>query len=326
MTKGTQLKLLYWALAVGGVLLLLKFGAWAWTNSNTILTDALESIINIVAGGFALFSLSLALKPKDEDHPYGHGKIEFISAGFEGALILIAGIGIISKAIWDMFHLHEVQGLDVGVIITAVAGGTNYFMGRLLVKRGRKLKSITMEASGEHLQSDAYSSVGLIVGLGIVWATGIDMLDNVLAIVFGIVIMVTGYGLVRRSIAGIMDEADEDLILSFVEEIEGHREADWIDVHNLRVIKYGSNLHMDCHLTLPWYYDTRQSHDRMKDFEDMVKELSERPVELFIHVDPCEPISCHICQKMDCPKRQHPKEKRIKWTVENITTNRKHNH
>lgn len=326
MNNQKQLSLPIATLCIGMILLIAKFVAWWWTNSNAILTDALESIINIVAGVFALYSLTLALKPKDEDHPYGHGKIEFLSAGFEGALILIAGLIIFFKSSWDIFHPHEVSGLDAGLIITAVSGLSNYIMGYFLIKKSTELSSMTLEASGKHLKSDAYSSIGLILGLIIVMVTGLDVLDNVVAIFFGLVIMFTGYGLLRRSVAGIMDEADEKLIEAFVDDMENNRNDDWIDLHNVRIIKYGNSLHLDCHLTLPWYYDTRQSHDSMKEFEDLVKELSVSPIELFVHVDPCEPISCQICQKKDCSKRLEPSKGRIEWTIENTTANKKHIH
>ena len=123
-----------------------------------------------------------------------------------------------------------------------------------------------------------------------------------------------------------MDEADEELIHAFVKEIDENRIDDWIDLHNVRMIQYGNNLHLDCHLTLPWYYDTRQSHDSMKSFEDKVKALSDRPIELFVHVDPCEPISCQICQKLDCKQRLEPFKSRVNWTFENVTANQKHIH
>ena len=178
----------------------------------------------------------------------------------------------------------------------------------------------------KHLKTDAYSSIGLIVGLRIVMVTQIDMLDNVIAIIFGFIIMLTGYGLLRKSVAGIMDEADAALIKAFVDDIEKHRIDEWIDIHNVRMIQYGNSLHLDCHLTLPWYYSTRKSHDTMKQFEDVVKELSDRPIELFVHVDPCEPISCQICQKKDCLQRLEASKARITWTFENTTANKKHLH
>ncbi len=319
-----HINILLIALVVGLGLLMLKFGAWWITNSNAILSDALESIINIVAGSFALYSVSVALLPSDKNHPNGHGKIEFISAGFEGALILSAGIFIIGKAIWDFFIIHEVGRLDIGLVVTAISGLINYILGYILVKRGKAVHSITVEASGHHLKSDAYSSVGLLVGLAIVWLTGNGVLDNIVAIIFGVIIVVTGIRLVRRSVGGIMDETDMELVEVMVAELENKRKENWIDVHNLRVIKYGADLHVDCHLTLPWYFDTRKSHDEVKEFEGAIKNITGNATELFIHVDPCIPESCALCSKKDCPVRQQHFQGKVEWTADNIMTNKKH--
>lgn len=322
MSKSIRLQML--ALGVGLGLMGLKFIAWWVTNSNAILTDALESIINIVAGVFALYSLVLAAKPRDRNHPYGHGKIEFLSAGFEGALIFLAGLAIIGKASYNMLHPQPIGQLDLGLILTAVTGGSNYILGLLLERRGKKEHSMTLIASGKHLQSDAYSSFGLIVGLAAVLISGWHRLDNFLAIIFGLVILRTGFQIVRNSVAAIMDEADYRLIDNIVQMLDRERKDNWIDVHNFRVIKYGSTLHIDCHLTLPWFFDTRQSHDEVKQFERVVMNHCQTPVELFIHVDPCGPGSCRLCQKTDCTRRQHPTERRVTWVLENIMENQKH--
>ncbi len=321
-----ELRLPIIALGIGILLMGLKFLGWYLTGSNAILSDALESIVNIVAGSLALYSLWLATQPKDSNHPNGHGKIEFISAGFEGGMIVVAGGLIIFKAVRDSFGDHAPGMLDLGIGITAFSGLVNFIVGAALEKRGQKLKSVTLEANGKHLKSDAYSSLGLIVGLALVFFFDLPWLDNLLAIIFGFVILITGWKLVRRSIAGIMDESDEELLERIAEELEENRQEDWIDVHNLRVIQYGSSLHIDCHLTVPWFYDTRQSHEAMKSFEDRMKDLSERPVELFVHVDPCEPLSCAICPKQDCEKRQTDFKGLLSWDKENLTANRKHNH
>jgi len=312
------------ALVVGIGLMALKFLAWWLTNSNAILTDALESIINVVAGSFALYSLYLAAKPKDENHPYGHGKIEFLSAGFEGAMIFLAGITILGKAGYNIFNPQELHQIDLGLLLTLITGSINFLMGKVLEKQGRKANSMTLIASGKHLQSDAYSSLGLLLGLAVLYFTGLTLLDNLVAGIFGLFILITGFRLVRNSVAGIMDEADHLLVDNIVQMLEEKRPDNWIDVHNFRVIKYGATLHIDCHLTLPWYYDTRQSHSEVKAFENLVKAHCKSPVELFIHVDPCEPVSCHLCLKKDCPQRQHPHEQRITWTYTNIMRDLNH--
>lgn len=313
-----------WALILGIALMAIKFIAWWFTNSNAVLSDALESIINVVAGAFALYSLGIAAQPRDHNHPYGHGKIEFVSAGFEGALIFLAGISIIGKAIYNLQFPQPIGALDIGVILTVVTGGFNYVMGIYLEKRGRKVESTIMVASGKHLQSDAWSSLGLIIGLGLVWATGWYVLDSVIAILFALLIIYTGYGLVRSAMAGIMDETDTALVAEIVEQLQAHRSPHWIDIHNLRVIKYGAHLHVDCHMTVPWYFTTREAHHEVEALERLANDNRENPVELFIHIDPCMPNSCPLCMKEDCAYRKHVFEKRVEWTMENVVVNERH--
>lgn len=313
------------ALCLGLVLMAIKFLAWRLTNSNAILTDALESIINVVAAAFGLFSILLAAKPRDSNHPYGHGKVEFLSAGFEGALIFLAGIAIWFKAGYNIIHPQGLHQLDIGLALTGLAGGVNFGIGHYLERRGKQSNSLILEASGKHLKSDAYSSAGLLIGLGLVLITGIPLLDNLLAILFGGFIMFTGFQLVRRSVAGIMDEADYLLIDEMVATLHRNRRDSWIDVHNFRVIKYGATLHIDCHMTVPWYFDTRSSHAEVKNFEHLLKAHSSVPLEFFIHIDPCAPPrNCLICQMKDCPKRQAPTEIKVEWTLDNIMKNAQH--
>lgn len=313
-----------WALILGIALMAIKFIAWWFTNSNAVLSDALESIINVVAGAFALYSLVIAAQPRDHNHPYGHGKIEFVSAGFEGALIFLAGISIIGKAIYNLQFPQPIGALDIGVILTVVTGGFNYMMGIYLERRGRKVESTIMVASGKHLQSDAWSSLGLIIGLGLVWATGWYVLDSVIAILFALLIIYTGYGLVRSAMAGIMDETDTALVAEIVEQLQAHRSPHWIDIHNLRVIKYGAHLHIDCHMTVPWYFTTREAHQEVEALERLANDNRENPVELFIHIDPCMPNSCPLCMKEDCAYRKHVFEKRVEWTMDNVVVNERH--
>ena len=313
------------ALSLGLLLMGAKFLAWWWTNSNAILTDALESIINVVAGALALYSLVLASKPKDKNHPYGHGKVEFISAGFEGGLIALSGLGIIGKASYNLLHPQAIEALEFGLIITVVTGLANLVMGWLLARHGRRSHSLTLVASGKHLMTDAWSSAGLVAGLIAILLTGQLWLDNLIAIGFGLFILVSGYRLVRQSLAGIMDEADYELLEGFAAKLESERREDWIDVHNLRVIAYGADLHFDCHLTLPWYYDTQTAHDQVKALESVLVEGTERAVEVFVHIDPCRPPSdCSLCSKADCTFRQANQEHRIVWSLERLMMDQPH--
>jgi len=319
-----QLNALRLVIIAGIVIMAIKFLAYLLTHSNAILTDAIESIINIVAGGFAYYSIYFASRPKDVNHPYGHGKIEFISAGFEGGLILTTGIFILVKSCFNLIHPNEIHSLDTGVILAAGAGMINYFLGKYLVRIGEKNKSVTLIADGKHLITDMYMSIALIVGLIIIFVTGIYWLDNLLAIIFGIIIMVTGYKLVRKSLAGLLDEADENVLNDVLKVLNDNRNPNWIDIHNLRVQQYGSSFHIDCHVTLPWYNDLQSSHDELKKMEALIEKQFDERVELFIHPDPCIPISCGICQIADCKVRQNPFEKKMEWTLDNVLKNERH--
>lgn len=312
------------ALVTGILLMGVKMLAWWITRSNAILSDALESIINIVAGGFGLYSLFLAAKPKDTNHPYGHGKIEFLSAGFEGAMIALAGIAIIAKGTYNLFYPQQLEFLRTGAYLTAFSGAVNYLIGWKLEYEGKKSNSLILNASGKHLQSDAWSSLGILIGLAIVIYTNNQMLDNLLAIFFGAMIIYTGFGLLRRSVAGVMDEADPKLIQALIAKIQENRSGNWIDIHNFRVIAYGKNLHIDCHLTLPWYLNTEESHAEVKKLELQTADYGDFPVEWFVHVDPCKPTSCHLCSLENCKVRQFPFEKQVRWTLENVMNDKPH--
>lgn len=304
--------------------MLIKFAAWIITHSNTILTDAIESIVNIFAGAFALYSVSYAAKPKDEDHPYGHGKIEFLSVGLEGTLISIAGISIVVKSVYNLYYPHEINSLDIGLYLTLFTGLVNLIMGFYLQKKGKELHSVTLTADGKHIISDAYTSGGLIIGIILIWISGISWMDSVVAILFGLFILYNGYKLMRKSLAGVLDEVDYELVNVIVEVLNKNRKEEWIDIHNFRVIKYGSNLHIDCHITLPWYYSLEQSHSLVTEVENILTKESENNVEVFIHADPCLPVSCSICSLKNCAERKHDFVKRIEWTNEVILKNKKH--
>jgi cation diffusion facilitator family transporter len=308
----------------GILLMALKFAAYLLTGSNAILSDALESIVNIVAGGFGLYSLILAAKPKDEDHPYGHGKIEFVSATIEGSLIIIAGGLIIYKATMAFFNPKPLEQLGFGILLIAISGIVNMLMGILAIRKGKKGSSLTLEASGQHLLSDTYSTGGILLGLLLLYFTGEAWIDSVVAIIMGIVIIINGTRIIKKSMAGIMDEADFQLVEEVVQKLDAVRKPSWIDVHNFRVIKYGEGLHFDCHMTLPWYYTLQEAHDEMKALENVINEAVENSVESFIHTDPCMPFSCEICSMPNCKERQKPQQQRVDWTLANVMFNSKH--
>ena len=306
------------------LLFIVKIAAWFLTGSLAILTDALESIVNIVAGFLGLFSLNLSAKPKDADHPYGHGKVEFLSAGIEGSLVMIAGFFIIYKAVQSFFYPHTLGKLDFGILLIAFTAIVNYVAGTVCIRSGKKNRSLQLISGGKHLVTDTYSTIGILVGLMLIYFTGIAFIDSIVACLAAITIIYTGYKIVRPSIAGIMDEADEKLLEEIVKVLNEHRRENWIDLHNTRIIKYGSTLHFDCHLTVPWYLNVIESHEEIKEMASLIKHKFGDSVEFFTHADACLEFSCRICFKQNCMVRKHPFEKRIAWTKENISRDSKH--
>ena len=313
-----------WVASVSVLLLAVKFLAYYSTHSVSILTDALESIVNVAAGLIGLYSLYVAAKPRDKDHPYGHGKAEFLSAAVEGTLIGSAGAIILYKAIQTLIKPVELQKIDYGIWLVAATAVVNYIMGYFCLRTGKRNGSLALIASGRHLQSDTLSTLGIIAGLILLFFTKLVWIDSVVAILFGVIIMITGYRILRKSIAGIMDEADTDLLDKFVGILNANRKENWIDLHNLRVIKYGSILHVDCHLTVPWYLNVHEAHKEIDALAELVRKEFGESLELFVHSDGCLPFSCRICQKEGCPERRHQFEQKITWTLENISNNKKH--
>lgn len=312
-------------LLVAILLFLMKFVAWYITSSVAILTDALESITNMLAGAFTLFSLYLSAKPKDRNHPHGHGKIEFISASVEGTLILVAGIIIIYEGIKRLIDQDSsLTSLGSGLVLIAITAIINYVVGFMAIQRGKKYNVLPLIAGGKHLHSDTYSTVGIILGLILVWITGWHWLDAAIALLFGCIIIHSGVKIMRESIAGIMDEVDEDLIEEFVEVINENRSPYWVDLHKVRFIKYGNHVHLDAHLTLPWYLDLRKAHEELDKMKDvLVQKFGERH-EMYIHTDDCKPFSCEICPLKECAQRQFKFIDRVEWTAELIAEDQRH--
>jgi len=305
-------------------LFIIKLYAWYLTNSVAILTDALESTINVISAFVGLYSLYLSARPKDTNHPYGHGKVEFVSAAIEGTLISVAGLIIIYEAINNLKHPHTVGSLDIGMVLICFSGIINYVAGTFAIRNGKKNNSLALAASGKHLISDSYSTIGILIGLVILSLTKLVWIDSALALIFALIIIFTGYKIVRQSLAGIMDEADYELLDKFVLLLNKNRNDNWIDLHNLRIIKYGSILHLDCHLTVPWYFNVNEAHFEVDKLEKLVKENFGESVELFVHTDGCLEFSCKLCNLKDCAVRQSEFIQRIEWNRENISSNRKH--
>ena len=306
MSYKSDIRLQRNVLIVGLLLMAIKAVAYFLTHSNAILTDALESLVNIAAGSFSLFSLYYAAQPSDENHPYGHGKVEFISGIVEGTLIGIASISMIIKAVYNIIRPEVIESLDIGLALALGAGLVNFFMGMQLEKRGRAKQSMSMKSEGAHLKSDGYTSFAMVLGLGIVYLTNFMWLDNVIALLMAFYIGYMSYRILRQSVAGIMDETDEEVNKRAFAIIKANRQPQWIDFHEFRIIRYGRNLHIDCHLVLPFYYTIAEEHIEVKQIEHLLAEGLAQDAEIFIHTDPCAQKFCSQCRVENCNYRKEP--------------------
>lgn len=308
----------------GVFLFIAKIIAWKLTDSDSVFSDAMESIVNIISAFMGLYSLYLAAKPRDEEHPYGHGKVEFVTSGIEGALIAIAGVMIIYESAVSLIVPKVINKVDWGMAIIAGTALINYFLGYISIKKGKKVNSAVLISSGKHLQSDTITTFGVVISLVIVYFTKIYWIDSVVALAFGLYIIFVGYKIIRKALSGIMDEQDPDLLRQIVKILEANRQTEWIDIHNMKIQQFGASLHIDAHITLPYYYSLREAHKEMEKVIILLASHTKRNVEFNFHMDDCKTFSCPVCQIKDCPARERNFIKRVTWTPENVTNIDKH--
>lgn len=309
---------------VGLGLMIAKFIAYYLTYSSAILTDALESIINVVASAFAFYAIYIASQPRDMNHPYGHGKIEFFSAGLEGVLIVLASVFIVFHAIQGLLNPQPILDLKVGLTVITLGTIINYGLGYLLEKQGVMDMSPTLIADGQHLKLDAMSGLILVSSVVIVYITDIYWIDGFASILFAVFMAWNGVKIIRKSIGGLMDEANVEVLEKVVDILKMNQKTEWIDIHNMRIQEYGSDIHIDCHLTLPNYWILEKVHETVHEFEEILGQEFPSHVEIFIHADPCMPECCHYCKVPYCPIRQSPRTTTIDWNKVNLTLNQKH--
>jgi cation diffusion facilitator family transporter len=304
------------SLVVSVGLLAAKYQAYHLTGSTAILSDALESIVNVVAAVFALGGIIFAGRPADRNHPYGHGKIEFFSAAFEGGLIAFAAVLIVYEVILSLLRGPDVRALDVGVPIVLGAGLVNLLLGWYLVRTGRRYDSLTLVADGRHVLADFYTSAGIVIGLLLVRFTGIAWLDPVVAAVVALNLMWTGFRLVRQAAGGLLDEEDTALLDRLLEVLQPHLGRGVIRVHHLRAIRAGRFHHVDAHLVVPEFWSVERSHELAEDLaERLIKEVGVEG-EMTLHTDPCHRVYCRMCDLDDCPVRRETFAARPRLTLE----------
>jgi cation diffusion facilitator family transporter len=291
------------SLVVGALLMGVKFYAYHRTGSSAILSDAMESIVNVVAALFALVSVIYAASPPDSEHPYGHGKIEFFAAGFEGSLIIVAGCAIIWES-WDkLFTPVPLSNLDQGLLLLAGSGLVNLLLGLGLVRTGKRLGSVTLTADGMHVLTDVYTSGGVLIGLFLVRLTGVYWLDPAVACLMAANILVTGYRLMRQAFAGLMQEADPRLLDEICVVLSTRRKSAWIGIHRLRAWRSGNRAHIDFHLILPRDLTLEAAHAEVNAVEDILRAKYGNQADLLIHADPCHDQECPECSQEPCQSR-----------------------
>jgi cation diffusion facilitator family transporter len=307
------------ALGTGILVFAVKLAAWRLTGSAAVLSDALESVVNVVAGALLLYSLYVSTRPADADHPYGHGKVEFFSAGVEGALIGVAAVLIAVEAIRQLVVGPAVRQIDVGLALVTVATAANAAVGWHLIRVGRRAHSLALVADGKHLLTDVATSVGVIAGLAAVWLTGWVVLDPLVALAVALHILRTGWELVRQAIGGLMDEAEPGLLRRMVEALEHGREPWCIDAHSLRAWRSGHTQHVDLHMVVPRYFDADRLHGISEQVEEVLLAASGLPGEAIVHFDPCRPRHCAGCTVDPCPVRSVPFVARRPLNLERAT-------
>ena len=259
------------AIATAVVTVLLKGSAWVLTGSVGLLSDAAESMVNLVAAVAALVALTIAARPADHNHHFGHSKAEYFSAALEGVMVFVAAASIIYLGIERLINPRPLESIGIGMVISLLAAVLNGVVGQVLIRVGTRHRSVTLRADGRHLMTDVYTSFGVVVGLLLVWLTGWQWLDPVVAILVGVNILVTGYRLISESAAGLMDVSlsaeDNARILAILEE---HTEKGRIEFHAVRTRESAARQFMEMHMLVPGDWSVLRGHDAMEDLIEKI--------------------------------------------------------
>jgi cation diffusion facilitator family transporter len=306
-------------------LLLAKFTAYYLTDSKAILSDAIESIINVVTAAFLMLSISVSSRPVDENHPYGHGKIESFSAGLEGGLIILAAILIFVESIPVFFAPQPPRNLGSGIYILGGAGLINLGVGTYLLHAGKKYKSEALSADGRHLMTDFYTSAGVIIGLLLFRLTGFLWLDPLVACLVALNILIPGLRLIANSFRNLMDEADPELLERIVQGLNSIRKPGWLYPHKIRALRSGRYHHVDLHISLPHYWTLTQVHEAEQEITRALLAAIGEEGDIMVHVDPCEPNYCPACEIEECLKRSAKFNRAPRWSVSEVISARSDN-
>lgn len=283
------------SLAVAILMLVGKTYAFYITGSTAILSDAAESVVHIFATGLAAFSLWYASLPADGNHPYGHGKIAYFSAGFEGALILVASLVVIAIGIKGLIFGVELRQLDTGLLITAFLALVNLALGVFLVQAGKKSNQLILIANGKHVLTDMWTSGGVVIGVGLVYLTGITWLDPLMAVIVGVNILFSAVFLMKRGVQGLLDEADASHTKALLACLNAAVENKILSgFHQLRHRESDSVMWVEVHFLLPDDMSNAEAHKNATQVEEEIKCLfPEYTVQIISHIEPESHDSAH---------------------------------
>ncbi len=305
------------SLVVGFSMFFFKIGAYLITGSAAIFSDAAESVVHVMATSMALYSIILSSRPADDSHPYGHGNVEYFSAGIEGLLIGFAAIFIIYESVLAIIQGPELKQLGIGAIVITFASVINLLLGNFLIKTGKKTNSLTLIADGKHVLTDSITSFGVIAAVILVIITDIQILDPIIAIVIALNILFTGYKLIRESIGGLMNEVNPETLKQLSTKLIEIKKDYWIDIHELRFWQSGDKVFIDFHLILPYYFNIKQSHEEENIIEaELQKDFSH--ADLKVHLDYCVPQLCSFCDYTECNVRSENKSNSFEWNVNKL--------
>lgn len=318
-TFSRRMKAMIASLFLGLGLLAVKLWAARISGSIALLSDALEGLVNILAAAFGIFSVRFAEQPADMDHPYGHGKIEYFAAAFEGGLIVLAAVLIGYESINRMLHPHPLQSMPLAITLSLAAGCANGALGFYLIKLGKRERSPTLESDGLHLYSDFVSSVVLFVGLLLVTLTHIAILDSILALVASLWMMYAGYKVITGAINPLLDAEDPAFVSKIAEALNAAPESRWIDVHDLKSRRNGQQRQLDFHLAVPEYLSIDEAHNIADNLEVHLQKQLNEDIAFQTHIDPCMRLYCVRCVEKDCPVRRMPFQNKNKFDHGHLT-------
>jgi len=297
------------------LVLAIKFIAYQMTQSAAVFSDAVESIVNVFAAVVALFVLRIVASPADEEHPYGHGKLEYFSSAFEGGLISFAALAIAFESVRSFIEGKVLSQPDVGIVVMLIAGIINLLLGLHLKAVGKKYHSEALKASGAHVLSDVWTTVAVMFGLALVALTKLQWIDPLIGLLVALHLGFSGVQIMKRSIQGLMDQQDPLVLKQIVEAFNHHKEAWVIDVHQLKMIRSGSFHHIDAHLVVPEYLNVAQVHEDCDEFEKKVVATYPFDGEIAFHLDPCGQSYCQKCEMKECHIRLKEFQKKNLFTT-----------